>query len=97
MLEINGESNAQTKSLKRKPDDLLENRLNQKRRRMVKKPSAENRYDKIDHLPSTQRNTSQNRCRMEGCMLKSNFFCLKCKVYLCIKEKKNCFANFHNQ
>lgn len=68
-----------------------------KRREVTKLPSKDIRYDRIDHLPGVHVTPSRNRCRCEGCILKTNNFCMKCKVYLCIKEGKNCFVDFHKQ
>lgn len=82
-----------TEKAKKRPRDISQ--TNGKRREMTKLPSKEMRYDRIDHLPGVRANKSRNRCRFEGCPLKTNHFCMKCKVYLCIKEEKNCFVNFH--
>lgn len=68
-----------------------------KRKRTIKLPSEEIRYDRIDHFPAIRHNKSQNRCRLESCSLKTNHYCTKCRVYLCIKEEKNCFVNFHTK
>lgn len=71
--------------------------LDGKRKGTIKLPAEEIRYDRTEHLPGICHNKSQNRCRLEGCSLKTNHFCLKCGVYLCIKEKKNCFVVFHTK
>lgn len=71
--------------------------LDGKRKQMVKLPSEEVRYDRTDHLPGKHQSKSQNRCRLESCSLKTNHFCTKCGVYLCIKEDKNCFVDFHTK
>ena len=56
-------------------------------------PAFETRKDGIGHWP--QHTEQRNRCRFEGCNGKSRVFCDKCKVYLCLYEKKNCFLNYH--
>lgn len=66
-----------------------------KRRQATDMPSKELRYDRTDHLPEVRKSKSRNRCRYESCDLKTNNFCIKCEVYLCIKDGKSCFANFH--
>lgn len=65
------------------------------RKKITKMPPKEIRYDRIDHLPGVQAKRSGNRCRREGCALKTTNFCTKCGVYLCIKDRKNCFVDFH--
>lgn len=59
------------------------------------RPTFDVRYDRMDHFPDNESNPSRTRCKMEGCSLRSNFFCIKCKVHLCIKPGKNCFLQFH--
>lgn len=61
----------------------------------IKLPPKEKRYDRLDHFPGILRKKSMNKCRNEKCSLKTNYFCMKCNVYLCIKETKNCFLDFH--
>lgn len=63
--------------------------------KITKKPPNEIRYDRTDHLPAVRENKSRNKCRLEGCKLKTNNYCIKCHMYLCIKEKNNCFVAFH--
>lgn len=55
---------------------------------------SENRFDRMDHLPGV--NTKRNRCRLKGCSLKTNNYCMKCQKHLCIKQKNNCFFKYHN-
>lgn len=57
------------------------------------KPKFKSRFDEKAHYPAAD--TKQVRCKLEGCTLKSVFYCMKCKVHLCIK-KNNCFYHFHN-
>lgn len=82
--------------MKRKKKAPVAQKKTVKRRRMTEMPSFDDRYDGRHHTPAVSRNSSQHRCRMEGCTLKSNYFCMKCNVYLCIKET-NCYEKFHYQ
>lgn len=55
------------------------------------------RFDGVDHMPVIK---ERQRCKMEGCGLKTQLFCMKCKVYLCIvpgKVDRNCFVDYHTQ
>ena len=49
--------------------------------------------DTVDHLPVGL--PKRGRCRMEGCTSQPVFYCLKCKVFLCVGNNKNCFPRFH--
>lgn len=59
------------------------------------RPSNEIRYDNIGHLPHIDDFLSPTRCKLEGCKLKSHYFCDKCKVHLCLKLDNNCYLKFH--
>lgn len=56
------------------------------------RPSNNSRYDGIEHYPGVAEGA---RCKMEGCRLKSLYYCMKCKVHLCLKRNVNCFRKFH--
>ena len=49
--------------------------------------------DQIGHVPLGL--TKTGRCKNRGCTGVSMYFCMKCKVYLCIGYGKDCFALFH--
>ncbi|CAL4133200.1 unnamed protein product [Meganyctiphanes norvegica] len=49
--------------------------------------------DQVGHIPIGL--TKRGRCRNVGCKSVPVFYCMKCKVYLCIGNGKNCFAGFH--
>jgi len=57
-------------------------------------PPDEVRLDRIDHWPEAVA-VRARCCRVKGCQQRSTFWCTKCKVYLCVKREKNCFAMFH--
>jgi hypothetical protein len=52
------------------------------------------RYDGVNHLPVHIANEGC-RCKMPGCKKRSVIWCIKCKVYLCVKKGKSCFVEFH--
>jgi Transposase IS4 len=54
------------------------------------------RYDRIDHLPQKVAKLPK-RCKMEECKRRSKWYCIKCKVYLCVDEKTDCFLKFHKK
>ncbi|CAF4020199.1 unnamed protein product [Rotaria sp. Silwood2] len=56
-------------------------------------PPSSTRFDKYDHWPIT---TSKGRCRNNTCDGYTRISCSKCEVRLCLNEKNNCFANYHN-
>lgn len=52
------------------------------------------RYDNIGHFPSYH--TKKNRCRLKQCKNGyTTMTCMKCKVWLCLTAKKNCFFDYH--
>lgn len=53
------------------------------------------RYENIGkHFPLRGQRA---RCKEKNCMLYSVFYCMECKVHLCIKSGQNCFYNFHHK
>lgn len=66
-----------------------------KRARYEKKPENSIRYDNMKHLAVADDNPSATRCKNENCSYKSNIFCSRCKVHLCVKSGRNCFKKFH--
>lgn len=58
-------------------------------------PEKEIRYDHIDHLPTGSQ--ERHLCKMAGCKSKITTSCIKCKVFLCVSSKKNCFVQFHTK
>ena len=62
-------------------------------------PSRANRISD-GHLPQHSGKENASRCRYEdaykkSCGGKSRWICMKCKVPLCLNERKNCFQLFH--
>lgn len=96
----------QTKKRKREPvksravkTPMKEIKTEKEREKM---PSHKVRYDEtINHMPGANYN-KRVRCKLEGCPLSSSFYCVRCKVHLCIKsdkentQEKNCFLKFHS-
>lgn len=60
-------------------------------------PQRELQFDCVDHLPHVddRGNGHQTRCKYPGCSGKTNFFCKKCRVHLCLTKIKMCFTKYH--
>lgn len=78
-----------------KCSNMMEEKVEKVKKRRCGMPPYQIRFDRIDHLPEIRASKSRNRCRREACTLKTNNFCVKCKVYLCNKEGRSCFKDFH--
>ena len=61
-------------------------------------PPRDVRMTANEHLPicSVNNKNSYMRCRNQGCTKKTRFFCVKCKLYLCISPERQCFFEFHS-
>ena len=78
--------------------DVQPTQIEKEQRKLPVKASSvirEVRYDRTGHFPRQASNVAQ-RCKYEGCKRKSTYMCLKCRVYLCIDIKTDCFYRFHN-
>lgn len=53
------------------------------------------RYDEHGHLPKYSEN--RLRCKLESCNAKSQLFCSKCDVHLCLNKNNNCFFEYHTK
>ncbi|KAG5864273.1 hypothetical protein JTB14_021248 [Gonioctena quinquepunctata] len=58
-------------------------------------PAEASRYHKADHLVDYAE--EQQRCRKVNCNHTTTAFCIKCKIFLCSTQKKNCFLQFHSR
>ena len=58
-------------------------------------PEDDIRYDNLRHLP----NIGSTRHIRKNNMCKSRIvtYCIKCNVYLCINQNRNCFVEFHSK
>jgi len=61
-------------------------------------PPTDVRTTGNEHLPicSVNDKNSYMRCRNQGCTKKTRFYCVKCKLYLCISPERQCFFEFHS-
>lgn len=53
------------------------------------------RYDGFDHFPEYSEN--RVRCKLETCNGKSQVFCSKCRVHLCLNLNHNCYRDYHKK
>lgn len=54
------------------------------------------KFDTVDHIPDHDGKKEPTRCKNPGCTSgRSHYFCLKCKVHLCLCRQRNCFKQFH--
>lgn len=61
------------------------------------KAMKETRFDKYDHFAHHDGKPSASRCKNDTCNLKTNYFCRKCNLHLCLTKKRNCFYDYHHQ
>lgn len=59
-------------------------------------PSDASRLDGSNHWPAFVANRPRT-CRLRGCKQRSTVWCSKCRVYLCVKSKQNCFVLYHTE
>ncbi|KAF9805875.1 hypothetical protein SFRURICE_013851, partial [Spodoptera frugiperda] len=73
-----------------RPSYELENAIEAKKLRgpIAIMPSRDVRLDQIDHMPVW---TTRQRCKVPECNGRSHVECQKCKVSLCLNDKRNCF------
>ena len=57
-------------------------------------PTDAVRLDGMNHWPEQAAKVGRC-CRVSGCKLRSTYWCTKCRVYLCLKGKFNCFVEYH--
>lgn len=65
-------------------------------RRMTRDPSMERRTQGADYLPEVTKGI-QKRYAMKKCKKKSTVYCIKCNVYLCLVDERNCFRKYHTK
>lgn len=60
-----------------------------------KHPVEDIRYDGLDHYAIMLTNQEKRFCKL--CKTsKTQFFCEKCRLHLCITNQKNCFKSYHS-
>lgn len=80
-------SELQQEKKKKKTKKTIKKNANEKR------PPNSKRYDQCNHFPL--RSKESVRCKNEGCGKKTDIYCKKCNVHLCLMNRRNCFTNFH--
>ncbi|KAG5874547.1 hypothetical protein JTB14_026847 [Gonioctena quinquepunctata] len=58
-------------------------------------PAEASLITKADHLVDYAE--KQQRCRKVNCNHTTTVFCIKCKIFLCNTQKRNCFLQFHSR
>jgi hypothetical protein len=94
MLQSSATANHQSSE-----SDDDENILNPpKRQKMETRSSVSSmaRLDGIEHWPEVQRN-GRFRCKNGRCSMKSNVYCTKCQVHLCLNVTRNSFKDYHSK
>ncbi len=79
--------------LKRKSNEVQERVSKVGRKPTTPLPCNDSRYDQFGHWPKPSKD-SRSRCRYceDGY---SKIYCSKCNICLCLREGKNCFAEYH--
>lgn len=80
---------------KRHIDTSMETNVGTPKRKRQSDPMSHIRYDQLGHIPVFEDTENQHRCMGKNCPQKTNHKCIKCKVFLCIKRKRNCFQEYH--
>lgn len=91
--EVGNESNQTNDVISKVEERKTETKIKKEKKVSEKRPANAKRYDQYNHLLSISK--ASVRCKNEGCAKKSRVFCKKCKVHLCLMNRRNCFTNFH--
>ena len=67
------------------------------RQKWKPQPNAAFRHYGAIHLPEMVDETHASRCRRSSCKSKTYVMCTKCKVFLCVSKKGNCFLKYHTK
>uniref|UniRef100_A0A3Q2WXU4 Si:ch211-255f4.7 n=1 Tax=Haplochromis burtoni TaxID=8153 RepID=A0A3Q2WXU4_HAPBU len=67
------------------------------RQKWKPQPNEALRHYGAIHLPEMVDETHASRCRRSNCMSKTYVMCTKCKVFLCVSKKGNCFLKYHSK
>ncbi|CAF1417752.1 unnamed protein product [Rotaria sordida] len=77
-------------------DENILNPPKRKKKETRSSVSSMVRLDGIEHWPEVQRNI-RLRCKNDRCSMKSNIYCTKCQVHLCLNVTRNCFKDYHSK
>ena len=67
------------------------------RQKWKPQPNAALRHYGAIHLPEMVDEKHASRCRRSDCKSKTYVMCRKCKVFLCVSKKSNCFMKYHTK
>jgi hypothetical protein len=77
--------------------ELITSIKSSSKRKRESKPPIYICHDNYGHLPRSDEKAFSSRCKNFNCLSKTQFFCTKCNVHLCISKGKNCFEEFHRK
>ncbi|CAF3393188.1 unnamed protein product [Rotaria sp. Silwood2] len=80
-------------SLRLETDDERKTRT-RKRKEYASNISNITRHNNLAYWPQVQRNL-RLRCKNKSCTMKTNVYCFKYSVHLCLKATHNCFKDYH--
>lgn len=72
-------------------DQKMNEDANTVKRSKENRPPHNQRYDQRGHFPKTDERKNGTRCKKEGCVSRTHFYCVKCDVHLCIANGKDRF------
>ncbi|KAL3976617.1 heat shock protein [Sarotherodon galilaeus] len=67
------------------------------RQKWKPQPNEALRHYGAIHLPEMVDETHASRCRRSNCTSRTYVMCTKCKVFLCVSKKGNCFLKYHSK
>lgn len=74
-------------------DEIHSKNENVEKPRESRKTDESTRFDGLDHFPEYSEN--RIRCKRTSCTSKTQVYCPKCNVHLCLKLNQNCYRAYH--
>ena len=78
-----------------RPSPPMKDAISKRRRPYQTLPDQAIRFDNVGHWPEIK--DSRKMCKNPGCSGKTNVYCSKCDISLCLNSSNNCFKNFHTK